>query len=69
MADTEVIVCVTGCSVTVKADASLDEVAKQALDLYAAVLPPDLDRLGPAVGFTSERRWSPQVAGPMGAVK
>jgi hypothetical protein len=62
MADTEVVIAVTGCSITVKADAPLDEVSKQALDLYAAVLPADLDRIGPAVGFSSERRWSPQVA-------
>jgi hypothetical protein len=61
---TEVVVAVTGCSVTVKAEASLDEVAKQALDLYAAVVPADLDRVGPGLGFTSERRWSRHEAVP-----
>ena len=67
MADTEVVITVTGCSVTVKADAPLDEVARQALDLYAAVLPADVDRPGPAAGFTSERRWSAHTGGPITA--
>lgn len=69
MTETEVIVTVTGCSVTVRADAPLDEVAKQALDLYAAVVPPEIDRVGPAIGFNSERRWSAHRDGPFGAVK
>ena len=66
---TEIVIAVTGCSVTVKADDSLDEVAKRALDIYAAVVPPDVDRPGPAIGFSTERRWSRQEPGPFGAVK
>lgn len=66
MGDTEVTIAVTGCSVMVKADAPLDETAKQALDLYAAVLPANVDRAGPAAaGFAIERQWSSQQPRPI----
>jgi hypothetical protein len=69
MADTEIIIAVTGCSVTIKADAPLDEVTKQALDLYQSIVPEDIGRTGAAVGFTGERRWSTHIARPIDMAK
>ena len=62
----EVVIAVTGCSVTVKAPGDMKDVAAQALDIYGQVHTTDMERTGPAVGFTSsERRWSRQTELPI----
>jgi hypothetical protein len=62
----EVVIAVTGCSVTVKGPGEMKDVAAQALEIYRQVHTADMERTGPAIGFTNpERRWSRQTELPI----